>query len=176
MILKEITSNDIKITSFFDEFTTSQIIERSIFEPEKSSKKKTYKISSITFPVERNIKIENLSSIYQPPKFETKTVLTEDIYQKEQREIFIKIKNMIKRIMEEEKNLFEEINIDNFLSYISKMINESTVEWEKISDNDLYKRLKGIMAIEAMSKLLKDLTPEEKKAFESTLKRRPIFE
>jgi hypothetical protein len=78
--------------------------------------------------------------------------------------------------MEEEKNLFEEINIDNFLSYISKMINESTVEWEKISDNDLYKRLKGIMAIEAMSKLLKDLTPEEKKAFESTLKRRPIFE
>jgi len=82
---------------------------------------------------------------------------------------------MINKIMEEEKTLFEGIDTSKLLRSISKIISETTIEWDKIPDEVLFERLRRIIAIEAMSGLLKNLTPEEEKTFESAIKRRPLF-
>lgn len=122
------------------------------------------------------IRTENASSMYQPPEFETETAFALEIYRgSEQREVLIKISNMINKIMEEEKALFEGIDTSKLLRSISKIISETTIEWDKIPDEVLFERLRRIIAIEAMSGLLKNLTPEEEKTFESAVKRRPLF-
>jgi len=44
-----------------------------------------------------------------------------------------------------------------------------------VSDEELVKRIKGILALEAMSRLLKELNREQIEIFNEAVKRRPLF-
>ena len=48
-------------------------------------------------------------------------------------------------------------------------------EQTSISEDEFNMRMRKIMALEAMSGILDDLTPEQLEAFEASVKRRPLF-
>jgi len=78
-----------------------------------------------------------------------------------------KISRIIDQLQSEEEVL-KDIDKDKIL----KIINESSLNLDNISENELVKRIKGILAIEAMSGLLKNLSESELKEFDENVKRR----
>ena len=83
--------------------------------------------------------------------------------------------NKISRIIEQlqsEEEIFKDIDKNEIL----KTINESSLNLSNIPNEELVKRIKGVLAIEAMSGLLKDWSKEEIKEFDENVKRRPLFE
>ena len=80
-----------------------------------------------------------------------------------------RISEMIDKIMYEEK-LFQEINKNEVLKSVLEMLTDPSIELNEISDEELYERLKRILAIEALSEILKGLSPEQIKLFDETVK------
>jgi len=70
--------------------------------------------------------------------------------------------------LQSEEEIFKDIDKNKIL----KIINESSLNLDNISENELVKRIRGILAIEAMSGLLKDLSEDELKEFDENVKRR----
>ncbi len=90
-------------------------------------------------------------------------------------EIQLGLLNKISKIIDElkiEYDIFEDVNKDKVLNEISKI---SSLNFNNISDEELAKRIKGILALEAMSGLLKELNREQIEIFNDAIKRRPLF-
>ncbi len=88
--------------------------------------------------------------------------------------MLFKISKIIDKIIKEE-DVFKEIDKYNLLKNISKIIYDISIEWDKISDKELSERIKRILALEAMSGILKELQPEQIKIFNESVKRRALF-
>ena len=78
-----------------------------------------------------------------------------------------KISRIIEQLQSEEE-VFKDIDKNK----IFKIINESSLNLSDISENELVKRIKGVLAIETMSGLLKDLSEDELKELYEDDKRR----
>ena len=55
------------------------------------------------------------------------------------------------------------------------MLSGISVEWDEISDEELFERIKRILLLEAMSGILKDLDSQQIAIFDEAIKRRPLF-
>jgi len=73
--------------------------------------------------------------------------------------------------LQSEEEIFQDIDKDKIL----KIINESSLNLSDISDEELVKRIKRILAIEAMSGILKDLSKEQIEIFNDDIKRSSLF-
>lgn len=175
MILQEITTKDLEMASplFSAASASSQLKEIGIGKQEGLNLRFPEK-PLFAFPLLRirEIETETLTSIYQPYEFKTETVFAEEIYKKQQ--CLINISKMIDKITHEDE-FFNGIDKDKLLKTISKRLNDISVEWDKISDEELFERTKRILALEAMSGILKDLNPEQIEIFDEAVKRRPLF-
>ncbi|HOC52662.1 MAG TPA: hypothetical protein PKJ39_02915 [Caldisericia bacterium] len=85
-----------------------------------------------------------------------------------------KISKIIDRLQSEQE-IFKDIDKNKVLNKVSKIINESSLNLSDVSDEELAKRIKGILALEAMSGLLKELNREQIEIFNEAVKRRPLF-
>ncbi|HPB33698.1 MAG TPA: hypothetical protein PLW61_02930 [Caldisericia bacterium] len=85
-----------------------------------------------------------------------------------------KISKIIDRLQSEQE-IFKDIDKNKVLNKVSKIINESSLNLSDVSDEELIKRIKGILALEAMSGLLKELNREQIEIFNEAVKRRPLF-
>jgi len=68
--------------------------------------------------------------------------------------------------LQSEEEVLKDIDKDKIL----KIINESSLNLSDIPDDELVKRIKGILAIEAMSGILKDLSKEQIEIFNDVIK------
>ena len=73
------------------------------------------------------------------------------------------------------EDIFKRIDKKKLLKSLSAMLDKLPLEQISIPEEELTKRIRKIMALEAMSELLDDLTPEQLEAFETSVKRRPLF-
>ena len=74
-----------------------------------------------------------------------------------------------------EEDIFKKIDKNKLLKSLSAMLDRLPIEQISVPEEELTKRIRKIMALEAMSGLLDDLTPEQLEAFETSVKRRPLF-
>ncbi len=176
-MFQEITSKDVEITSpLSDLFVSSRAVRTRIDEPERSFWEETIKKRFLSaFPLSEIMQTESVSSRDQPPEFDNETVLTEEFYKKsEQRQLLLKISEMIDKITEKE-DIFKGIDKHKLLETISKMLSDISVEWNKISYEEFFERTKRLLVLEAMSGILKELKPEQIEIFDEAIKRRPLF-
>jgi len=174
MMFQEITSRDIEMALplFPDESASSQLKEIGTGEPEELDFR-VLKELFFTFPLSEIVKIETLTSRYQPYEYKTETaVFVEKFYKRTQH--LIKISKMIDKITQEER-LFKGINKHKLLKDISEMLGDTSVELSEISDEELLERIKRILTLEVMSGILRDLNPEQATTFDEAVKRRTLF-
>jgi len=177
MMFQEITSRDVEMTSplFPAESTSTELKDIEIGESEVLH----LRISEeplFAFPLSEIMEIETLTSSSQPYEFKTATVFLEEFPKKvKETLLLVKISEMIDKITHEEE-IFKGIDKHKLLKTISKMLSDISVEWDKISKEELFERIKRILALEAMSGILKDLNPEQIEIFDKAVKRRALFQ
>ena len=173
-MLQEInTSRDVEITSPLSEVFVGRV-ETRIGEPERSFGEKPIKTRPLSvYYLLAIMQTENVSNRYQPPKFETETVLTEENFKKFEK---TQISGIIDKILDEDKEgLLKGIDKHKVLETILKMVSDISLEWNEISDEEFFERIKRILVLEAMSGILKELEPEQIRIFDEAIKRRPLF-
>jgi len=83
----------------------------------------------------------------------------------------IRIAKTVDRLMKESNVFREELKRDSIVEFlISIMQRFSPEEFLGIEDADLKKRLGRLMALDMLSKLLDDFTPEQKRIFNEAVK------
>ena len=85
-------------------------------------------------------------------------------------EIQLGLLNKISKIIDElkaEYDIFEDVNKEKILNEISKI---SSLNFNNISDEELVKRIKMILAFDAISGLLNDLSKKQIKIFNDDIK------
>ena len=80
------------------------------------------------------------------------------------------IKNIIQKITSEDI-VFDNINKEKLINSLEKNLNKIPIEKIPFDQFELEDRIKKILALELMSGLLDDLTPEQLEAFEKSLNR-----
>ena len=66
-------------------------------------------------------------------------------------------------------------NRDKLIQTILEILGDVPVDLSEISNGELSKRVERILALETISGILKDLSPEQKKILDKVIKRRPLF-
>lgn len=121
------------------------------------------------------LQVNYSSSIYQTHGFKTETKLTEDIFRKtEQIDVLERVLKIYDKLIFSEKFL-SEVDKTNLLRIISEILNEIPIEEMKISEEELIKRIKGVLVLGFVSGILDELTPEQLKGFDDAIKRRRLF-
>ena len=78
-----------------------------------------------------------------------------------------RISEMIDNIMES-KSIYQKLDRDKLIETFSKLLNKiSPKEIIYLDNQELTKRIEGVMTVEAMSHLLDDFTPEQIEIFEA---------
>lgn len=180
-MLSETISQDVKMKfhPFQDVFVSSVRKEISVSERLErwslSIKGKTFEKPFFVIPnLSSILQIDYSSSIYRYLEFKTETALTEEFFRGvEQIKVLEKISRICDKLLEEKP--FREIDRTKLLKTISEILNEIPSEKLKISEGELSKRLRGVLAVEAASGILNELTPEQIKGFDEAVKRRPFF-
>ena len=98
MMIQEMTSKEVEITSSLsDMLVSSGVVETRICEPERNFLGKQIKTHFLfTHPIMEMMQTENVSSRYQPPKFETETVLIDEFSKKsEQKQLLLELSEII---------------------------------------------------------------------------------
>lgn len=72
-------------------------------------------------------------------------------------------------------NTLESVDKSRLMSFLSLLAGKSPEKLISITDEELTKRVRRIIAIEATAGMLQDLTPEEMKTFKEAVKRRKFF-
>ncbi len=180
MLYQEVASSkDIIMSSVLpDSFVSSREVGTIIEEPERDSSERFPKKHTLyTFSLFKIMQTENTSNIYQLTEFDTETALTDNSYKELNQGILpLKVLETIDKIIDEDENgLFNSIDKYKVSSVVSKMLSEVSIEWNKVSNQEFYERIKRILILEAMSGILKELKPEQVKTFEESIKRRPLF-
>jgi oligoribonuclease NrnB/cAMP/cGMP phosphodiesterase (DHH superfamily) len=82
---------------------------------------------------------------------------------------------IVKRLLGE-KDIFKKIDAVKMESHISGLVKKIPREQlESITSDELNSRIEKVMCLEAMSGLLDDLSPKQRKTFERATKRRVLF-
>ncbi len=118
------------------------------------------------------LKSDNYSSlIYESFEFKNETAFTEEFYKEiEKEKLFKRISKILNKLVAEEE-FFKDIDTAKLLKNISEMIDSFSREQMKIPEDELYKRIRKILALEAVAGILNELTTEQMKAFEESIKR-----
>ena len=177
MMAQEITSRDIEITSRpSDMFLSSDVVETTGSEPKRSFWKNLMEMRILfDFPVSKIIQSENVSTEYQPPQFETKTALIDEFANKSKHgQLSLKISEIVDRLIDTDE-LFKGMDKDKLLETVLQMLNDVPVDRDDVSEDELIERIKRILALEAMSGILKELNPEQIETFDEAVKRRLLF-
>jgi hypothetical protein len=121
------------------------------------------------------LQIDYSSLIYQAFEFKSETVLTEDFFRKvEQIKVLEKVSRICDKLISEEIS-FRGVNKTKLLRTISEILNEIPSEKLDICEENLFERIRGVLALEAVSGILNELTPEQIKDFDEAVERRPLF-
>ena len=166
-----LSSVKIQLPLFPAKSTSSQLKEFGIGEPEELHLRFSKELL-FAFSLLEIMKIETLTSRYQPYEFKIETVFAEEFYKRAQ--YLPKISMMIDKIIQEEE-LSKGINKHKLLKAISEMLSDTSIELSEISDEELFERIKRILLLEAASGILKDLSPEQIEIFDEAIKRRFFF-
>lgn len=75
----------------------------------------------------------------------------------------------------EDNEIFESVDRSRLMDFLSLLAGKSPEKLLSITDEELTKRVRRIIVIEATAGMLQDLTPEEMKAFKEAVKRRKFF-
>ncbi len=92
-----------------------------------------------------------------------------------QRESMIKrIEEVVSNLMEERPLFKEDLDYNKTVQHLANifMKNLTFEKFTIISDEDLKKRCSGIMSIKVLSKIGKDLTPEQMAIFDEAIRRK----
>ena len=171
MMFQEITSKKAEIipSIYAFEISNPYLKENRLGEMEGLRFKFPKKTSSVFSPM-REIRFESstLSETFEleaieDPFTEIEMLLT-------RKRLLIKILKMIDEITKKEKYLGE-ISESRLKQIALEISSDPPKDLDTITDEILYTRLKQILAIEAMSGLLKDLTPEQIEIFNESIKR-----
>lgn len=179
MMLYEITSPDVKaefhpfqdafVNSSREEISVSEILDKWFL----SFKGKLFQKPFFTIPnLLPLLQIDYSSSIYQFLEFKSETALTEEFFRKV--ELLEKISIIFDKLTLEE-NFFREVDKTKLLRTISEISNEIPSEQLNIPEEELFERIRGVLALEVVSGTLNELTPEQIKDFDEAVKRRPLF-
>lgn len=119
---------------------------------------------------------DNMSSVNQILKARDGLFNTKEPYRSDIRsdELLKSASQLIDKLIGEQ-DIFQNINKNKLLESLSDMIGKLAPEQIAISDDEFVNRIEKIMALEAMSGILEDFTPEQLDDFETEIKRRPFF-
>lgn len=81
------------------------------------------------------------------------------------------ISKIVDRLITKEK-LFEKIDKTKVINTISEMLNEIPTKQMNFPEDELYEIIGGILALELVSGMLNELTPEQLKEFDEIVKRK----
>ena len=85
----------------------------------------------------------------------------------EKNTVLQRISEIIDRVMEKD-SIYQKLDRDELIETFSKLLDQISPEDINSLDNqELTKRIEGVIIVEAMSHLLDDFTPEEIKIFEA---------
>jgi len=181
-MLYAMTSQDVKTgySPFQDVFRSSSREEISVSEILKrwflSFRGKSFEKPFFAIPnLSQILQIDYSSLIYRPIQFKSETALTEEFYKKaEQSEVLQNISRICDKLISEEE-VFKEIDKSKLLKEISEMLEEIPLQQMKISECELSERIRKILVVETVFGVVKDLNPQQIKAFDEAVKRRPLF-
>ncbi|MDO9593167.1 MAG: hypothetical protein Q7I98_08315 [Erysipelotrichaceae bacterium] len=181
-MLYEMTSQDVKtefhpfqdgsVSSSREEISVSELLERWFLSlGGKPFEKPFFAIPNLS-PI---LLIDYSSSIYRFLEFKSETALTEEFFRKvEQIKVLEKVSIICDKLIFEESS-FRSVDRTKLHRTISEILNEIPPEQLKISEDELIKRIRGVLVLEAVSEILNELTPEQMKGFDEAVKRRTFF-
>ncbi|PIU64629.1 MAG: hypothetical protein COS84_08080 [Armatimonadetes bacterium CG07_land_8_20_14_0_80_40_9] len=181
-MLSEMTSQDVKIefnpfqdvfaSGSREEISESEILGRWFLSFRgKPFEKPFFAIPNLS-PI---LQIDYSSSIYQSLEFKNETALTEEFFRKvEQIKVLEKVSRICDKLILEEKFL-RKIDKKKLLKTISEILNEIPPEQLKIPEDELFKRIRGVLVLESISGTLNELTSGQIKDFDEAVKRRTLF-
>lgn len=118
----------------------------------------------------------SVPGIYGTLEVSRETVTTGEPYKRTtERGELLKLASGLVEELVSDKNIFKKIDKDRFFKSLSLMIHKLPLEQVAVNKEDLAKRLEKIMALEVMSGILDDLTPEQLETFAAEVKRKPFF-
>jgi len=181
-MLYEMTSQDVKpeFHLFQDVFESSSMEEISVNEKLErwvlSFRGKPFEKPFFAIPnLSPILQIDYSSSIYRSIEFKSETALTEEFFRKAE---MIKILEKVSRILDKltpDEEFLRDIDKKRLLKTISEILNEIPPEQMKISEDELVKRIRGVLVLESVSGILNELTPEQIKGFDDAVRRRHLF-
>jgi len=181
MMIYQMTSQDLKtefhpfqdvfVSNSREEISVSEILERwSLSFRGKPFENPFSPILNLP------LQIDYSSSVF--PFLESKsseTALTEEFVRKmEQMKVLENVSRICDKLTLEESS-FRSIDKTKLLRTISEILSEIPSEQFNIPEEELYKRIRGVLVLEAVSGTLNELTPEQIKDFDEAVKRRPFF-
>lgn len=118
----------------------------------------------------------SVPGIYGTLGVDRETVTTGESHRRTtERGELLKLASSLAEELVSDKNIFKKIDKDRFFKYLSIMIDKLPLEQVSVNREDLTKRIEKIMALEVMSGILDDLTPEQLETFAAEVKRKPFF-
>lgn len=78
--------------------------------------------------------------------------------------------------LSEDNEIFKKIDKPKLMESLSILVDKAPEKLISITDDELRKRIRRIIVIEATAGMLQDLTSEEMKAFKEAVRRRNFFE
>lgn len=72
--------------------------------------------------------------------------------------------------------IYRKIDKPNLMKSLSALVEKAPEKLISVPNDELTERIETVMVIEATAGMLQDLTPEEMKVFEESVKRRDLFE
>lgn len=75
----------------------------------------------------------------------------------------------------EDNEIFKKIDKPELMESLSILVDKAPEKLISITDDEITQRIETVMVIEAAGGMLKELTPEEMKVFEESVKRRKFF-
>jgi len=183
-MLHEMISQDVKTelyqleevseSSSREEISVREILERRVLGVREKSFEKPF--FDIQYLLQMISQIDYSSSrLPLSLEFKSETALTEEFFRKvEQIKVLEKMSRICDKIILEESS-FRGVDKTKLLRTISEILNEIPSEQLNIREEELFERIRGVLALEVVSGILNELTPEHIKDFDEAVKRRPLF-
>lgn len=167
----EITSESLRIEHLlFTDRVTALPKAKILFEQLAGRWKK----SPYSFSLSDIIPMPDYSMNLQPDELKTKMSQEESYKSGRKMNFSDRILKILEKIKDEEE-IFKEIDKDQSLKTIIRIIEDVSLDLTQIDDSELLKRIKRVLALEAMSGILETLEPEQMEVFDKAIKRRPLF-
>ena len=96
------------------------------------------------------------------------------VYYNVRKSIFNRVSKITKNIIAENKEL-KGIDDITVINNIKKIINDVPIEFLQVTDDELERRLRKILAVESISGLLSNLTDKQRQDFRNAVERRQFF-